>query len=297
MKAKKGSLSRLNRPTYGDYIIAFIIFILALSCLLPFMHVLAISLSSNAPVMARQVNLFPIGLTFNAYTSVFRDGQMTYALWYTVRMTVIFTIIGMFVTICAAYPLSIKGLRGRTMFAFIFMFTMLFGAGLIPDFLLFRDLGLINTMWVLILPPAFAPFNILIMRTYFQSTIPESLYEAAELDGSGRIRTLISIVLPLSKPILATIALFFAVGRWNAFGDAMFFVTDRALMPLQLILRNMILAEGHEQMRLHEATMVHTTPDVLQAAMIMFATIPIVMVYPFIQKYLIKGVMIGAVKG
>jgi len=297
MRAKKTALSKLNSPTWGDYVIAFIIFVLALSCLLPFMHVLAISISGNAPVMARQVNLLPIDVNFEAYLSVFRDGQMLYSLWYTVRMTVIFVIIGMFVTICAAYPLSIKGLRGRTLFAFIFMFTMLFGAGLIPDFLLFRDLGLINTMWVLILPPAFAPFNILIMRTYFQSTIPESLYEAAELDGSGRIRTLFSIVLPLSKPILATIGLFFAVGRWNAFGDAMFFVTDRSLMPLQLILRNMILAEGFEQMTLHEATITVTTPEVLQAAMIMFATIPIIMVYPFIQKYLIKGVMIGAVKG
>jgi len=294
---KKFAIGKLHRPTYGDYIISAVILILALTCILPFLHVLSISLSADAPVMARQVSLFPIGFNFDAYLTVFRDGQMVSSMFYTIRMTAIFTAIGMVVTICAAYPLSIKGLKGRTLIAFVFMFTMLFGAGLIPSFVLFNNLGLLNTMWVLILPPAFAPFNILLMRTYFQSTIPETLYEAADLDGCSRLRMLFSIVLPLSKPILATIALFFAVGRWNAFDDARFFITSRDLMPLQLMLANMTLPANFEAIAFNEPAHMLPTPEVLRSATVMFATIPIVMIYPFVQKYFVKGVMIGAVKG
>ena len=216
---------------------------------------------------------------------------------YTVLVTLLFTVIGMFITICAAYPLSIRGLKGRPVFAFILMFTMYFSAGLIPEYLLYKDLGLLNTMWVLVLPLCFAPYNMLIMRSFLASTIPESLYEAAKLDGASHIQTLTRIVLPLSKPILATLSLFYAVGRWNAYADAKYYITAKSLQPLQYLLSNMVLNSGNDAISLAESAAADTTPEVLQAATIMFATLPIIMIYPFVQKYFVKGAMIGAVKG
>ena len=177
------------------------------------------------------------------------------------------------------------------------MFTMYFSAGLIPEYLLYKNLGLINTMWVLVLPLCFAPYNMLIMRSFLVSTIPESLYEAAKLDGASHIQTLTRIVLPLSKPILATLSLFYAVGRWNAYADAKYYITTKSLQPLQYLLSNMVLNSGNDAVSLSEASAAMSTPEVLQAATIMFATLPIMMIYPFVQKYFVKGAMIGAVKG
>ena len=175
--------------------------------------------------MSKSVYLWPKGFNIDAYISIFRDGQLTHSMLYTIWVTLLFTVIGMAITICAAYPLSIKGLKGRSVFAFILMFTMYFSAGLIPEYLLYKDLGLINTMWVLVLPLCFAPYNMLIMRSFLSSTIPDSLYEAAKLDGASHLQTLFRIVLPLSKPILATLSLFYAVGRWNAYADAKYYIT------------------------------------------------------------------------
>ena len=213
-------LEGINQVRLSDFIIAFIILILSLTCILPFIHVAAKSISSNTAVMSKSVYLLPVDVNLDAYISIFRDGQLTYSMSYTVLVTILFTIIGMIVTICAAYPLSIKGLKGRSYFSFFLMFTMYFSAGLIPEYLLMSSLGLLNTMWVLVLPLSFSPYNMLIMRSFLVSTIPESLYEAAELDGASHLQTLFKIVLPLSKPIIATLSLFYAVGRWNAYADA-----------------------------------------------------------------------------
>ena len=287
----------MNRVRISDFVIAFVILLLSLTCILPFIHVAAKSISSNTAVMSKSVYLWPKDISFNAYGSIFRDGQLTYSMGYTIVVTLLFTVIGMFITVCAAYPLSIKGLKGRSVFAFIIMFTMYFSAGLIPEYLLYKDLGLLNTMWVLVLPLCFAPYNMLIMRSFLSSTIPDSLYEAAKLDGADYFQILFKIVLPLSKPILATLSLFYAVGRWNAYADAKYYITTKSLQPLQYMLSNMVLNSGQDAVSLSEAAAVSTTPEVLQAATIMFATLPIIMVYPFVQKYFVKGTMIGAVKG
>jgi putative aldouronate transport system permease protein len=295
---QKVSLWRgINQVRLSDFIIAFIILILSLTCILPFIHVAAKSISSNTAVMSKSVYLLPVDVNLDAYISIFRDGQLTYSMSYTVLVTILFTIIGMIVTICAAYPLSIKGLKGRSYFSFFLMFTMYFSAGLIPEYLLMSSLGLLNTMWVLVLPLSFSPYNMLIMRSFLVSTIPESLYEAAELDGASHLQTLFKIVLPLSKPIIATLSLFYAVGRWNAYADAKYYITTKALQPLQYLLSNMVLSSGSGAISLSENAAVVSTPEVLQAATIMFATLPIIMAYPFAQKYFVKGVMIGAVKG
>lgn len=287
----------VNRVRIGDFVIALVILILSLTCILPFLHVAAKSLSSNTAVMSKSVYLWPKGWNVDAYASIFKDGQLTYSMGYTVLVTVLFTLIGMVITICAAYPLSIKGLKGRSFFSFMLMFTMYFSAGLIPEYLLMSQLKLLNTMWVLVLPLAFSPYNMLIMRSFLVSTIPDSLYEAAKLDGATHLQTLTRIVLPLSKPIIATLSLFYAVGRWNAYADAKYYITTKSLQPLQYLLSNMVLSSGNDAVSLSENAAVVSTPEVLQAATIMFATLPIIMVYPFVQKYFVKGAMIGAVKG
>ena len=294
---KKPSLfSGVNRVRFSDFAIAFVILLLSLTCIIPFIHIAAKSISSNTAVLSKKVYLLPKGLNFEAYKSVFRDGQLTHSMVYTIWMTLLFTVIGMIVTTLAAYPLARKELKGRAFFAFILMFTMYFSAGLIPEYLLYKDLHLLNTMWVLVLPLSFSPYNMLIMRSFIRSTIPDSLYEASELDGASHFQILFMIVLPLSKPIIATLSLFYAVGRWNAYADAKYYITTKALQPLQYLLSNMVL-NSNDAASLSEAAAVESTPEVLQAAVVMFATIPIMLVYPFVQKYFVKGTMIGAVKG
>ena len=294
---KKTSLFKgVNRVRVSDFVIAFIILLLSLTCIIPFIHIAAKSISSNTAVLSRQVLLWPKGLNFEAYGSIFRDGQLTHSMIYTIWMTLLFTAIGMVITILAAYPLARRELKGRTVIAFIIMFTMYFSAGLIPEYLLYKDLKLLNTMWVLVLPLSFSPYNMLIMRSFIRSTIPDSLYEAANLDGADHFQILVRMVIPLSKPILATLSLFYAVGRWNAYADAKYYITTKALQPLQYLLSNMVL-NSNDAASLSEAAAAESTPEVLQAAVVMFATLPIMMVYPFVQKYFVQGTMIGAVKG
>jgi putative aldouronate transport system permease protein len=270
---------------------------LSLTCIIPFIHIAARSISSDASVLAKEVYLLPKGINFNAYRTIFEDGQMTHSMWYTILLTVIFTVLGMLVTICAAYPLSKKRLRGRSVFSFIFMLTFLFNAGLIPEYLIIKKYNLLNNMWALILPLIFSPYNMMIMKTYMQTSIPDSLEESAFLDGANDFQILWKIVLPLSKSIIATLSLFYAVGRWNAYADARYFITERSLQPLQYLLSNMVLSSASDATSLAEGSVAMSTPEVLQAAAIMFATLPIICVYPFVQKYFVTGTMIGAVKG
>lgn len=291
---QQGGLDRLH---ISDLVIAFIILMLCLTCILPFIHIAAKSISSNTEVLAKSVYLIPKGIDFSAYASIFRDGQLTHSMLYTILVTVLFTVIGMVVTTCAAYPLSRKRLKGRNVFSLLILFTLYFTAGLIPEYLWYKNLGLTNTMWVLILPLAFSPYNMLIMKSFLESTIPESLEEAAFLDGATSFQILFRIILPLAKPILATLSLFYAVGRWNAYADAQYFITKKSLQPIQYLLSNMVLSSGSDAISLSEGAAVTSTPEVLQAATVMFATLPILLVYPFVQKHFVKGVMIGAIKG
>ena len=299
VNGKKKSIFRgVGRVRFSDFVIAFVILILSLTCVLPFIHVAAKSLSSNTAVMSKQVYLWPKGFNVEAYSTVFRDGQLTHSMVYTVWMTLLFTVIGMVLTTLAAYPLARRELTGRAVLAFILMFTMYFSAGLIPEYLLYSSLGLTNTMWVLVLPLSFSPYNMLIMRSFIRSTIPDSLYEAANLDGATHFQILFRVVLPLSKPILATLALFYAVGRWNAYADNKYYITQEGLKMIQYKLYQLVASATEAQTAtLSEAIEVTSTPEVLQAACIMFATLPIICIYPFLQKYFVKGVMIGAVKG
>ncbi|MFA9376592.1 MAG: carbohydrate ABC transporter permease [Lachnotalea sp.] len=282
----------------SDAVMMLIMVILCAICILPFLHLAAKSISSDSFVLAKQVYLFPKGINFDAYASIFRDGSMVYSMIYSIIVTLLFTLLGMICCICAAYPLSKKRLWGRNLFTFLLMFPMYFGAGLIPSYLLLKDLNLLNTVWVLILPLIYSPYNMLIMKTYFQSSIPDSLEESAFLDGATNFQILVRVVLPLSKPILATLSLFYAVGRWNSYADNKFYIKTETLKLIQYKLYQMVASATEAQtMTLSEAAAVKSTPEVLQAAAIMFVTIPIICIYPFLQKYFVKGVMVGAIKG
>lgn len=288
----------IDKFRFSDAVMMIILVLLCLTCILPFVHLAAKSISSNSAVLAKSVFLWPKNINFDAYASLFKDGSMVYAMGYSAVVTIIFTALGMVACTCAAYPLSKKRLKGRTFFTFVLMFPMYFSAGLIPTYLMLKSLHLLDTMWVLILPLIYSPYNMLIMKTYFQSSIPDSLEESAFLDGATNIQILTKIVLPLSKPIIATLSLFYAVGRWNAYADNKYYIKTDSLKMVQYKLYQMVASATEAQTTtLSEAAAVTSTPEVLQAASIMFVTIPIICIYPFLQKYFVKGVMVGAVKG
>lgn len=284
----------------SDFVIIFILVLLCATCVLPFWHLLVKSISGNGAVMAKEVFFWPKQFTLSAYTKVFDDKAMVHSMWYSVLVTLIFTLLGMIVCTCAAYPLSKKRLKGKKFFTFILMVPMYFSAGMIPAYLLMNNLHLLDTMWVLILPLVYSPYNMLVMKTYLQSSIPDSLEESAFLDGATNFQILFKVVLPLCKPIIATLSLFYAVGRWNAYSDNMYYIKTDSLRLIQYKLY--LLVQGAEASISTSLGDVGgysntTTPEVLQAACIMFVTIPVICIYPFVQKYFVKGAMIGAVKG
>ena len=294
-----GGAHAVNRFRFSDFVMMAVIVILCATCVLPFIHVMAKSISGNTAVMAKAVYFWPKGITFDAFKRVFGDDSMTYSMIFSVIVTLIFTVLGMLVCICAAYPLSKKRLKGRAWLTFLLMVPMYFSAGIIPAYLLYQDLHVLDTMWVLILPLIYSPYNMLIMKNFFMSTIPDSLEESAFLDGASNFQVLGKIVLPLSKPILATLSLFYAVGRWNTYSDNMYYTREANLKMIQYKLYQLVAAANEAQ----TASLADTggasqsVPEVLQAASIMFVTIPIIIIYPFLQKYFVQGTMIGAVKG
>ncbi|MFD1956857.1 carbohydrate ABC transporter permease [Paenibacillus thailandensis] len=298
MKAPDIALAvpRRRRFDIWDVLIHLFVALASLACLLPFLHVVAKSFSDDAYVIANKVFLWPEGFTAGAYAKIFADESILRSLYVSVIVTVLFTVLGMIITICAAYPLSRKQLKGRTALTVIFMFTMYFSGGIIPEYMLINNLGMMDTLWSLILPLSFSAFNLLIMKTSITSGIPDSLEESARIDGASHFRILWSIVLPLSKPIIATLSLFYAVGRWNAYQDALFYIKQQVdLRPLQLKLYYLVI-QASESFQLEAMQVSLSNPEVLKASCVVFATLPILCVYPFIQKYFVQGVMLGSVK-
>ncbi len=281
----------------SDVVIIVFISILCLTCILPILHVLSKSLSSNTAVLARKVYFWPVDFSLDAFKEVFADSSMTYSMFFSVEVTLIFTILGMIVCTCAAYPLSKKRLKGRSVLTFLLMVPMYFSAGIIPQYLLYFNLGIYDTMWVLILPLIYSAYNMLIMKNFFLTTIPESLEESAFLDGASNFQILFKIVLPLCKPILATLSLFYAVGRWNSYADNMYYTRSSDLKMIQYKLYQLVASAAESQTSsLDTGSTIESTPEVLQAACVMFATVPILIIYPFVQKYFVQGTMVGAVK-
>lgn len=280
----------------GDWIIAFICLLCVLVCLLPLLNILARSLSSADALVRNEVLLFPVGLNFEAYGIVLGDSKYTWSLLWTAILTVVSTLWCMFMTIMCAYPLIYDNLKGKKLIIALIVFTMYFSAGTIPTYLLLKELHLLNNPLVLILPGSISVFNVIIMRSFFFG-IPDSLRESAELDGAGPLRVLINVYLPLSTPVLATLALFYAVGRWNGFSDALMFMSDRTYFPIQLLLYNILNSITSVEVATQEGFSSPGLSETIKAATVMFATVPILLVYPWLQRYFISGVTIGAVKG
>lgn len=266
--------------------------------IVPFLNLIAKSLSSEAAVISGRVSLFPIDLQFGTYVYVLTDSMFISSFLNSVTVTFAGTALSMIVTILSAYPLSKTRLRGRKIFILMFVFTMLFSGGLIPTYLLIRNLGLTNTLPVLFLPGMVSVFNMLVIKSYFEN-LPDSLEESAKMDGASNFRILLFIILPLSLPVLATISLFYAVGYWNDFFSAMIYITDPSLKPLQLYLKELLASANavFTQVDTIDINMaMNASPQAIQAASIIVATVPILLVYPFLQKYFVKGVMLGSVK-
>lgn len=281
----------------GDWIIAFICLLVILICLLPMLNILARSLSSKDALIRNEVMLWPKEFSFDAYRLVLSDMRYVWSLAWTAILTVICTIVSLFMTTLCAYPLIYDKLKGRRFISALIIFTMYFNAGTIPNYLLMKDLDLINHPLVLIIPSCLSVFNMIIMRS-FLFNIPDSLRESAEIDGAGPIRILASVYLPLSTSVLATLALFYAVGRWNGFSDALMYMNDKKYFPIQLLLYNIINNLTSVEVATQEGF--NSTPGItetLKAATVMVATVPILMVYPWLQRYFITGVTLGAVKG
>lgn len=270
----------------------------------PILYIISASISTPKYVASGEMWLWPMGLTFEGYQRVFRDPQIWTGYGNTILYTVLGTMVNLAVTIPAAYALSRKDFVGRNLFMGIFMVTMFFSGGLVPTYLLIKDLGLVNSMWALILPGATSVWNLIVCRTYFQSTIPKELQEAAEIDGCSNFRLFFRIILPLSTSIIAVMALFFGVGHWNSYFAAMIYLNDDAKYPLQLVLRQiLVLQEMSSQtgsIDAATATALNNRAEVaalVKYAVIIVATLPVIVVYPFLQRYFVQGVMIGSVKG
>ena len=281
----------------GDYVVVALCLILIFVCLVPMLNVLARSLSSTEYLIRNEVLLWPKGFNFEAYKTVLAKPAYVHSLWYTALLTVGCTLLSLFMTVICAYPLTYDQLKGGKFINGFILFTMYFSAGMIPHYVMLSNMNMLETVWVLVIPSCLSVYNMIIMRSSFYG-IPESLREAAEIDGAGPIRTLVQIYLPLSKPVLATLALFYAVGRWNGFSDALLYIkTNRDLYPIQLYLYNILTNASSGEAAAQEGFTMPGLSETLKMASVMFATVPILLVYPWLQRYFVAGVTIGAVKG
>lgn len=274
-----------------------VIIIFIVAC--PLIFVVAASFSDPDLVIKGKVLFFPKGITFEPYKMVFENERIWRSYANTIFYTIAGTIINIAFTVLAAYPLSRKDLPGRRFFMLVFIFTMYFNGGLIPTYLLVRDLNLYNTIWAILIPTAISTYNLIVAKTFFESTIPSEIYESAMIDGSSNIRTLFKIVLPLSKSILAVLVLYYGVAHWNSYFSALIYLRDESLFPLQIILRDILLLGQTEQIGSNSVGMGDKIKmaEAIKYSVIVLASAPILMVYPFVQKHFVKGVMIGAVKG
>lgn len=279
----------------GDWVIVFICIIIAALCLLPMINLLARSLSGSDFLLKHEVYLLPKGFNFDAYVTVLKDPKYIKAFVWTVFLTVVCTFLSLTMTTLCAYPLIFPALKGRKAINIFITITMFFNAGTIPNYLLMQKLNLLDNPLVLIIPGCLSVYNMIIMRSFLYG-IPESLRESAEIDGASYFTILLKIYLPLSKPVLATLALFYAVGRWNGYSDALMYMKNKDYYPLQLLLYNILNNINQVEVSTQEGFSTPGLQDSLKAAIVMFSTIPILCIYPFLQKYFIQGVTLGAVK-
>jgi putative aldouronate transport system permease protein len=301
--SRKHNLVRLSS---GDKIFigaAYAMLSVALVVVLyPLIFVVSSSFSSTDAVVTGKVWLWPVEPSLAGYNAVFQNSQIGLGYLNSFIYMVLGTSVNIFMTLLAAYPLSRRDFYGRGVFMFIFTFTMLFSGGLIPRYLLVRSLGMLDTRWAMVLPAALAVWNVIITRTYFQQNIPNELVEAADMDGCSDVRFIYKVVVPLSGPIIAVMTLFYAIGHWNSYFNALIFLNERRLYPLQIVLRNILIqnqfdAEMIADLDVEEIAVREGLADLLKFSLIVVASVPVLSLYPFVQRYFIKGIMIGSLKG
>lgn len=300
------SVSLKNPKEKGDTLFYFIngtiLSIAFLAVIYPLIYIVSASFSSPFAVTTGQVWLWPVDFSLNGYQAVFTHKDILMGYKNSLIYAFFGTILNVILTVMAAYPLSRKEFKTRNFYMKIFVITMFFHGGLIPTYLLVNDLHLVNTRAVMILVGAVNVYNMIITRTFFQTNIPNEIIEAARIDGMSDIRILIKIVMPLSKPILAVITVFYAVYHWNQFFAALIYLNDKKLFPLQIILRNILVLNQldysmMENLDLEEITAREGVAELLKYALIIVASLPVLMIYPFAQKYFVKGIMMGSLKG
>jgi putative aldouronate transport system permease protein len=291
------------RNARSDNVFVFIVYLLAilvlLVVLLPLLYVVSSSFSSPEAIIKNKVRLFPVNFTLSAYKSVFNNMDILIGYRNTIFYAVVGTTINILMTIALAYPLSKRDFRGRGILSVMCTITMFFSGGMIPTFLIIKNLGLYNSVWALIIPKSISVWNMFLLRNYFQNSIPSELIESSRVDGASEWRIMWQVVLPLSKSIIAVLTIFYVVGHWNAYFDAILYLEDRAKYPLQVILRE-ILMQGQgafdsgsgissvDQLMAYES---------MKYAVIIVASAPVLALYPFLQRYFVKGIMVGSIKG
>ncbi len=297
---------RAIRESRGDQLFTvvnyLILAIILLLVLYPLIYIVSASFSDARAVTSGRVWLWPVDPSLAGYEAIFKNKFLVSGFANSLFYTVAGTLINVVLTVLAAYPLSRPDLPYRRTITFLFYFTTLFSGGLIPTYLVVRDLGMLDTRWAMLLPGALSIWNVLIMRTYFQSTIPQEIYEAAQLDGCDDFTYLRKVVLPLSGPILAVIALFYAIGHWNSYFNALIYLQSKELWPLQLVLREILIENQVDASMLagldpQQMAIRQQLRELLKYSLIVVATMPLLLVYPFVQRHFVKGILLGSVKG
>lgn len=284
---------RSKNDFWFDLLVVVFIALISLVCLIPILYVVSASLTPIEEMLRNHgFVLLPKKASFAAYREMLQNPSMMNSMWISVQVTVIGTVLNLLFTMTLAYPLSREHLRGRSIIIKLIVFTMVFSAGIVPTYLVVKSTGVLNTIWALIVPSLVTVYNFVIMKSFFEG-LPADLFESARIDGAGEFRILFSIVMPLSLPIITTVGLYYAVSHWNVYTAAIYYITDYNKMPMQVILRRIIESATMQDMNVDEVIPTET----LQMAAVCIATAPIIVIYPFIQKYFVKGTLAGAVKG
>lgn len=285
-----------RKAVFGDWMFVILCVLISAICVIPMLNLAAKSLSSTEYLIRHEVYLWPKGWDFEAYKTVLSDIKYQRAFIWTAILTVICTLLSLTMTALCAYPLIMPGLKGKGLVNIFITITMFFNAGTIPNYLLMKSLNLLENPLVLIIPSCLSIYNMIIMRSFFYG-IPDSLRESAEIDGASFFKIFLKIYLPLSKPVFASLALFYAVGRWNGYGDALMYIkTAKQWFPLQLLLYNILNNVNAVEVAAQEGFMMPGLKESLKSAIVMFSTVPILLIYPWLQRYFIAGVTMGAVK-
>ena len=294
--------TKVNRPSSDQWLerilIIFMLFIAAIM-LYPLLVVLSTSFSSPSAVTSGKVWLFPVDFSLEGYKAVFKTSDVLIGYRNSLFYMVVGTTLNVCMTLLAAYPLSRDDLVGRGIIMKLFTFTMIFSGGMIPNYLLLKDLNMLNTRWAMILPGAISAYNMIITRTFIKSNIPKDMLEAAQLDGCSDIQYFFKIVLPLSGAVIAVITLYYAIAHWNSYFDAFMYLNDKELYPLQVFLKNILVSNQVQADMIvdEQVQAIEGSAEVLKYSLIVVAVVPVMIIYPFVQKHFVKGVMIGAVKG